>query len=141
MSPYLLGTIEVRIGLIERWPRDILRLLFCSTQTKLNIKTVSAFFYGNTVPVELAYQLYEACGEMTRTGVKRDVCEMYEWFTTADDGCGVYLAAYYDLHKRVTLYINGPKMDQEERVDPRPRPQFGFGKLLSCPVTQKSSIM
>jgi len=63
---------------------------------------------------------------------------MYEWFTTADDACGVYLAAYYDLHKRVTLYTNGPKMDQEERVHPRPRPQFGFGKLLSCPVTEKT---
>jgi len=74
---------------------------------------------------------------MTRTGVKKDVCEMYEWFTTADDGCGFYLVAYYDLHKRVTLYINGPKMYQEERVDPRPSPLFGFGKLLSCPVTQK----
>ena len=40
---------------------------------------------------------------------KRDVCEMYDC-TTVDDGCGVYLAAYYDLHKRVTLYINGPKI-------------------------------
>ena len=127
----------MRIGLIESWSRDILPILFCSPQTKHNIKTVSAFFYGNGVPVELDYQLYEACGEMSRTGVKKDVCEMYEWFTTADDWCGVYLAAYYDLHKKVTLYINGSKMDQEERVDPRPRPQFEFGKLLSCPVTQK----
>jgi len=84
MSPYLLGIIEVRNGLIESWPRDILRLLFCSIQSRHNIKAVSSFFYRNTVPVELAYQLYEA-----RTG---DVCEMYEWFTTADDGCGVYLA-------------------------------------------------
>jgi len=52
MSPYLLGTVEVRIGLIESWPRDILRLLFCSIQTRYNIKTVSSFFYGKGVPVE-----------------------------------------------------------------------------------------
>jgi len=49
MRIYQLGTIEVRIGLIESWSRDILRLLFCWPQINHNIRTVSAFFYGNGV--------------------------------------------------------------------------------------------
>ena len=87
-------------------------------------------FYGNGIPADLAYQMYEACSRMSRTGLKKEVCDMYRWFQTVDDGCGLCLASYYNLHKRRQLYVQGPRMSQVEPVVPRPRPMFGFGRLL-----------
>ena len=86
MLPLLLESVEEMIGLIEGWPMTILRMLFLEPQTTNNIKTVTAFFYGNGVPVDLAYQLYEACSMMSRTGVKKEVCELYTWFATVKMG-------------------------------------------------------
>ena len=93
-----------------------------------------AFFYGNTVPIELAYQLYEACSEMTMKGVKQEVCSLYTWFRTVNDGYGIHLGFYYNLHRRLYLYINGPKLCQLEPVIPKHRHLFGFGTIL-CPET------
>ena len=80
--------------------------------------------------------MYEACSKMSRTGVKKEVCDLYTWFATVDDGCGVCLGSYYNLRYRLTLYIQGPKMSQLEPVVPRPRYMFGFGKML-CPEVEK----
>ena len=54
----------------------ILQLLFLDPLTTANIMKVTAFFYGNGVPVSLEYQLYEACGKMSRTGMKKEVCDV-----------------------------------------------------------------
>ena len=89
MAPLLLSTVEQALGLIEGWPMSILYMLFIDEPTVLTIEAISAFFYGNGVPVDLAYQMYEACNRMSRTGVKDRVCDAYHYFQTIDNGCGL----------------------------------------------------
>ena len=60
MAPLLLESVEQIIGLIEGWPFAILQL-FLDNPDETSIISVSAFFYGNGVPVDLALQLHEAC--------------------------------------------------------------------------------
>jgi len=84
------------------------------------------------MPVELAYQLYEAC-MVTRTGVKHDVEALYNWFKKVDFGWGVHLGTYYNLRRRLYMYINGPKYPELvflEPVIPAPHLRFGFGTIL-----------
>ena len=71
---------------------------------------------------------------MSRTGVKKEVCELYTYFANVDDGCGKCLQSYYNLHFRRTFYVQGPKMSQMEPVVPAPRHRFGFGGLLTPEV-------
>ena len=68
---------------------------------------------------------------MSITGLKNDVCNIYRWFETVDDGCGECLASYYNLHVRRQLYVQGPKLDQLRPVETRTRNLFGFRGMLS----------
>jgi hypothetical protein len=86
--------------------------------------------------VDLAYQLYDAC-MMTRTGVRHDVQALYKWFKGVDFGWGIHLGTYYNLRRRLYIYINGPKYPESimlEPVVPAPHRYFGFGATL-CPET------
>ena len=67
--------------------------------------------------------------------MKKEVCDLYTWFATVDDGCGLCLGSYNFRYRRA-LYINGPRMSQFEPVVPRPRHKFGFGRML-CPEVEK----
>jgi hypothetical protein len=137
MPPLLLQSVEEMIGLTDGWPRNILRLLFSSRRTVAHVKTVTCFFYGNGVPVDLAYQIYDAC-MVTRTGVQNDVKALYNWFKGVDFGWGIHLGKYYDLRRRLYMYINGPKFPKSvllEPVVPAPHPHFGFGATL-CPENE-----
>ena len=109
----------------------ILQMLFLEPQTPDNIKKVAAFFYGNGVPVDLAFQLYEACSTVSRTGVMKEVRELYEWFATVEDGCGKCLETYYNIRYRKSMYVQGPRMGQLELVVPKPRMLFSFGRMLT----------
>ena len=110
---------------------SILYMLFIDEPTVLTIEAISAFFYGNGVPVDLAYQMYEACNRMSRTGVKDRVCDAYHYFQTIDNGCGLCLATYYNHRARRFFYVQGPRINQMEPVMPRPRESFGFGRFLN----------
>ena len=133
MSPLLLQSIEAIIGLIESWPREILWYLFSVPPSADRIRIVSTFFYGNGVPSELSYRLYEAC---SGTNVKQEVCFWYKWFRTLLFGYGIHLGTYHNLHILKYLYVNGPKLWQYEPVIPKPPGQslFGFKSIL-CPET------
>ena len=134
MTPLLLLTLEGMIGLIESWPREILWYLFCVSPSESRIKTVSAFFYGNNVPVELAYQIYDASNTMSVKTVQQEVSTWYYRWQTDDYCYGIHLGTYYSTHTRQYQYINGPRLWQPEPVQPRPPGQilFGFGTML-CP--------
>ena len=76
MAPLLLESVEQIIGLIEGWPFAILQLLFLDNPDETSIISVSAFFYANGVPVDLAFQLYEACRACLERG-GRTMCATY----------------------------------------------------------------
>ena len=137
MSTLLLESIESMIGLIESWPNEILFYLFSIIPSSYTLRKVCAFFYGNGVPCELAYRLYETCSGRTVTD---DVCFWFTWFRTVMFGYGVHLETYYNLRVQKYLYVNGPKLSQCEPVTPKPpgnrRTLIGFQTLL-CPETDE----
>jgi len=138
MPTFLLQSVEKVGRPIEGWPNNILWMLFCCSLTDTCVRTVTEFFYGHGVPVELAYQLFEAC-RCTRTGIKDDVEALYNWFEKVDFGWGIHLGTYYNLRRRLCMWINGPRYPTSiflEPVVPPPRLRFGFGfKNVSCPET------
>jgi hypothetical protein len=136
VMPPLLQSVEEKIGPIGGWPRNILRLLFSSPRSVANVRAVTCFFYGNGVAADLAYQLYDACMP-TRTGVRRDVLALYNWFEKVASGWGVHLGEYYDLRRHLYMYINGPRYPKSpflETVVLAPHYDFCFGSIL-CPET------
>jgi len=51
---YLLHALESFLGDTEQWPTTILNQLFIDEPTPTIIKKVSAFYYGNNVPYNIA---------------------------------------------------------------------------------------
>ena len=56
---YLLLFLELMIGDVSTWPRDI-SALFIEPPTTPNVMKVSAFFYGSGVPVKCPV-IYSIC--------------------------------------------------------------------------------
>ena len=60
---FLLHALELFLGDIEKWPSTILNHLFIDEPTPDIVKRVSAFFYGNNMPYNIASYFYEICSE------------------------------------------------------------------------------
>ena len=60
----LLDAMIQHLGKVDSWPSYILQHLFIDNPSPTRpkkLKRVMAFFFGNSVPLELAYEFYNAC--------------------------------------------------------------------------------
>ena len=56
-----LHLIEAVMGNVETWPSNIIKLIFIDDLNSENIFEIGAFFYGNKVPLDVAYPFYAMC--------------------------------------------------------------------------------
>jgi len=75
-----------------------------------------AFFFGNSVPLELAYEFYNACnGRHSRFVVEQST----EWYRDwRESRYKRHMYEYYSMIFKKVLYINGSLWNQHEPVLP-----------------------
>ena len=99
----LLPRVEAVLGPIERWPRTVLDQLFNDPPTETSVRDVAAFCYGNGVPYNLAYQLFDACNTMIMVSPHKVICTWYcTWQTAAHKNPSV---RYYDVRRGQRFYV------------------------------------
>jgi len=78
---YLLVLLEMFHGAISTWPRDVLMAIFVEPPTTQNILRVSAFFYGNGLPLRISSTAFGLCNPFGDIGVLNDMHSVYHmWF-------------------------------------------------------------
>ena len=57
----LLPSLEVMLGSLISWPRDIIQYLFLEPPTQDTVRDLAAFFFGNDIPLRLAEGFFQEC--------------------------------------------------------------------------------
>jgi len=102
---YLLAFLELFLGAISTWPRDVLMAIFVEPPTTPNIMKVSAFFYGNGVPLRISSTFFGLCNPFWDIGVLYGMHSVYHmWFQGRN---AHHQAPYYEGGYKKMYWING----------------------------------
>ena len=112
----LLLFLEFCLDKIDTWPTTVIRFLFLDYPSPATIMKVSAFFYGNGVPLRIAGYFYNLCNENGGVHVILAVFNFYSvWHS---EKYTPHHAKYYNtLHKKF-MWINGKYRPQLEPLLP-----------------------
>jgi hypothetical protein len=66
VSGSMLNTIQFLLGDIDTWPSSVLRSLFFDDYDRQSLSSISAFFFGNRVPLHVAFRFYSLCNDHNR---------------------------------------------------------------------------
>jgi len=75
---------------------------------------LTAFFYGNDIPVSIASQLYNACNDKYNLQLTEYICDLYsQW-----QGCRykIHMSECYNVRLHKFIWINGTALNQLEEV-------------------------
>jgi hypothetical protein len=99
----LLQQVEQHLGQIDTWPAYIIRYLFIDVPKPGIVRKLTAFFYGNNIPVFIASQLYKACNDKYNLQVNEYICALYSHWQRCR--YKIHMSEYYNvrLHK---LYLD-----------------------------------
>jgi hypothetical protein len=89
------------LGSFDLWPSFILKLLFVDEYSILHEFIILNFFYGNSVPLDLALSVYTMCHERNYL-LSRG--HFYVFYTLQNmritSGCVCQTCAYYNLEEK-----------------------------------------
>jgi len=114
-----LETVKSHLGEIDLWPSLILQYLFNDYPSPVRIdrlKKIIAFFYGNDVIKDLAYQFYNANNGKASRFVLEQFHEWYHVWRT--HRCKPHKAEYWDMRLGKFIHINGSILNQSEPALP-----------------------
>ena len=119
----LMDAMSRRLGPLDSWPTHILQLLFLDRPSPVrtsSLKKVISFFYGNDVPLKLAYTFYNACSVRGDVATSRFVVDQTKawYFRWHQSRYKRHMAEYYNMLFRNFYYINGSQLNQRELVLP-----------------------
>jgi len=66
----ILNFVESRLGSLKNWPHDILRYIFYVKPRRFTTLQLAAFFYGNKIPLDTAFELYQECNNPTTKDIE-----------------------------------------------------------------------
>jgi len=106
----LVDAIEAEIGSpVEAWPSSILTLLFAFDHHMpyafTNLQTITAFFFGNNVPLNMACQLFAAFSYHPLHLVKPQFTYLYNQWSHYPSSPS--RSMYYDLDEGRFKYTDG----------------------------------
>jgi hypothetical protein len=99
-SGYCLPLLQSILGDIDTWPSLILRSLFVDGYNCTSVSTITAFFYGNRVPLHAAYNFYTLCNDHDRLLSIIHFTLMYSCWKDPNHGGGVCKCVYYDMRHK-----------------------------------------
>jgi hypothetical protein len=118
----LLDAMTGHLGHLESWPTYILQHLFLDRPSPVRTsrpRKVISFFYGNDIPLKMAYIFYNACSGCTGATARLVVEQTREWY--CEWHCSKFkrhISEYYNMLFKHFYYINGCQLNQLERVLP-----------------------
>jgi hypothetical protein len=59
----VLQQVEQQLVQTDAWPTNYIRYLFIDVSKPSVVRKLTAFFYGNGIPVSIASRLYNACND------------------------------------------------------------------------------
>jgi hypothetical protein len=87
------------LGHFQEWPTHVLELLFCAPPTPVNIRDVSAFLFGNGLPLKFAIQLYGLVNDNVIHATTLSMRTYYNlWFY---DSAMDHHAIYYNVKQKI----------------------------------------
>ena len=140
----LLGIVEGHLGDTDLWPSLFLTYMFNDHPSPVRadrLKKVIAFFYGNDFPMDLAYQLYNACNGKASRFVLEQFREWYHVWRT--HRCKPHMGEYWNMRLGKFIHINGSLLNQSEPVLPRVTEiDFGIDDTgLTCRIRSKLELV
>jgi len=78
----------------------------------VTLKNLTAFFYGNDIPVSIASQLYKACNDRYELQVTEYMYDLY--FRWQRCMCKINMFEYYNVMLYNFIWINGKVLNQLE---------------------------
>jgi hypothetical protein len=106
---YLLQSVEQKLGLIDTWPTYIIQYPFVDVPSAHIVKVLSAFFFGNDVPVYIVTQLYRTCNYTCNIHATNYMYQLYLHWQPCMNVPSVYkfhMLQYYMLIRK-HFWING----------------------------------
>jgi len=110
----VLQRIKQHLGQIDTWPTYIMKYLFIDVAKSRIVRKLTAFFYGNDIPVSIASQLYNACNDKYNLQLTEYICDLYsQW-----QGCRykIHMSECYNVRLHKFIWINGTALNQLEEV-------------------------
>lgn len=101
----VLHIVELQLGPIDTWPTFTLEHLFLNAPTPWIATEIAAFFYGNAVPLTLAYELYRACNPHSDASVLDLLDERYSVWTQSN--YVLNLGTFYSMPYKRFVYLSG----------------------------------
>jgi len=118
----LLDAMTEHLGPLESWPTYILHNLFIDHPSPSNtsrLRMVIAFLYGNDVPLEMAYDFYNACSGCTGAAACFVIEQTKEWYSQWHRSkLRRHIAEYYNMNFKKFYWINGSLLNQQELALP-----------------------
>lgn len=91
-------------------PSYIIRHLFIDVPTTTVVKKLTAFFYGNDIPVSIVSQLYHACNDKCNSQVTKLMYNLYfHWLMCMYK---FHMFEYYEVLKCKFVWINRKALNQ-----------------------------
>jgi len=113
----LLDDLTEHLGRLEEWPTYVLQHLFLDrpkpTRT-CRLRKVMLFFYGNSVPLKMAYTFYITCCGCTGATARFVVDQTREWY--CEWNClnnKRHIGQYYNMAFKKFYYLNGALLNQQ----------------------------
>ena len=97
--------VEQHLGQIDTWPTYIIRYLFIDVPKPSIVRKLTAFFYGNDIPVSIASQLYNACNDKYNLQVTENICDLYSHWQRCR--YKIHMSEYYNVRLHKFIWING----------------------------------
>ena len=112
-----LGAVENILGDVECSPSSIIFDLFITKPCNVCVIRVSAFMYGNNVPVEKAVDCFVAC---VGSDSYYASCVVKDLYTTWDNfPSKTHFALYFSMTSKRKMWLNGKSAAQIEAVWPK----------------------
>jgi hypothetical protein len=112
----LLEHLEHFLGAIDMWPTLILRLLFQEDQSPQTILILGSYFYGNSIPADVAATFYALCIGRNQYLIRIEMPILFQqWRQDVHAQCQVL---YYDMTTDSFMCLHGSACS--ERREPLP---------------------
>jgi len=109
-----LQAVEDILGNVESWPTYVIYNIFVEEPCPESIKKVAAFMYGNGVPLDVAFECFNACCGLNCSWVSQT---MSKWYSKRDSHPHwKHKAEYYSMSFKQCLRINGEPVRPEDTV-------------------------
>jgi hypothetical protein len=112
----LFRAVEHHLGPIDKWPSYILRFLFVTYVTQRAVKKVTAFFFGNDVPLDIAKTVYRLCNDTYSQDTEMRINHFYQLWQSSY--YKTHMASYHNMLHQTFFWINGRALHLLETVKP-----------------------